>query len=65
MRVNGKDGVPGAGQSVEAFLEAGGYNKSAVVVEVNGTILTRTRFAATILAETDRVEILFFVGGGR
>ena len=35
-----------------------------VSVELNGDILERTDFATTSLQEGDRVELLYFMGGG-
>ena len=35
-----------------------------VSVEVNGQILKRTRFEETVLKDDDKVEFLYFMGGG-
>jgi sulfur carrier protein len=35
-----------------------------VSVELNGQILRRTEFDATILKDDDKVEFLYFMGGG-
>ncbi|MCP4131555.1 MAG: sulfur carrier protein ThiS [bacterium] len=35
-----------------------------VSVELNGTILNRSDFSSTIVKEGDRVEFLYFMGGG-
>ena len=35
-----------------------------VSVELNGRILKRTEFEETILRENDKVEFLYFMGGG-
>jgi len=35
-----------------------------VVAELNGAIVGRQRWADTVLAEGDRVELVTFVGGG-
>lgn len=35
-----------------------------VTVEVNGTILDRAEFGTTVLQPGDRVEFLYFMGGG-
>jgi sulfur carrier protein len=35
-----------------------------VSVELNGEILERKAFATTVLKEGDRVEFLYFMGGG-
>jgi len=36
-----------------------------VSVEVNGQILRRSDFETTALADGDKVEFLYFMGGGR
>ncbi|HJX62957.1 MAG TPA: sulfur carrier protein ThiS [Polyangia bacterium] len=36
-----------------------------VSVELNETIVERAAFDTTLLAEGDRVELLYFMGGGR
>ncbi len=35
-----------------------------VVVEVNGRILKRREFESTILNEDDKIEFLYYMGGG-
>jgi sulfur carrier protein len=35
-----------------------------VSVELNGEILERTLFGTTLLKDGDRVEFLYFMGGG-
>ncbi len=35
-----------------------------VSVELNGQILKRTKFEETILKDDDKVEFLYFMGGG-
>jgi len=36
-----------------------------VSVEINGQILRRNEFDATMLKEDDKVEFLYFMGGGK
>lgn len=36
-----------------------------VSVEINGQILRRTEFEQTVLKNDDKVEFLYFMGGGR
>ena len=36
-----------------------------VSVELNGQILRRTEFESTALKDDDKVEFLYFMGGGR
>lgn len=62
--VNGKDAAVTPGASVADFLAGKGFREKLVVVELNGHILDRGRFASTPLAAGDKVEIVHFVGGG-
>ena len=61
--VNGVAEPHPQGCSVADLLAARGHDP-AVVVERNGQILPRERFAQTRLADDDRLEIVQFVGGG-
>lgn len=49
-------------QDLIADLELKG---DRVAVELNGNIVPRAEWAATALADGDRLEIVHFVGGGR
>jgi sulfur carrier protein len=52
------------GQTLHALLVALDLDPDVVVVERNQDIVPGTAFAATVLQEDDRLEILSFVGGG-
>ena len=64
MRVNGKQVELKESVALEKFLESNGYAFSKVAVELNGKIVPRKEYAATILQDTDVLEIVCFVGGG-
>ncbi len=64
MRANGRDYSLEAPLTLLAFLEQEGFNVQRVVVEHNGNIITREHFAALTLADSDKLEIVQFVGGG-
>ena len=64
MRVNGKHVELKESLTVEKFLERNSYALSKVAVELNGKIVPRKEYAATILQDTDVLEIVCFVGGG-
>ena len=64
MRVNGKQVELKERLTLEKFLESNGYALTKVAVELNGKIVPRKEYAATILEETDALEIVCFVGGG-
>jgi len=50
--------------TLAALLEALGMRADRVAVELNREIVPRDRWAATHLAEGDRLELVHFVGGG-
>ena len=64
MRVNSKQVELKERLTLEKFLESNGYALSKVAVELNGKIVPRKEYAATILEDTDALEIVCFVGGG-
>ena len=64
MRVNGKQVELKERLTLEKFLESNGYAPTKVAVELNGKIVPRKEYAATILEDTDVLEIVCFVGGG-
>jgi thiamine biosynthesis protein ThiS len=37
---------------------------SRIAVELNGEVVRRDNWAATVLSEEDRLEVVHFVGGG-
>ena len=64
MRVNGKQVELKERLTLDKFLESNGYALLKVAVELNGKIVPRKEYAATILQDTDALEIVCFVGGG-
>ena len=64
MRVNGKQVELKERLTLDKFLESNGYALTKVAVELNGKIVPRKEYAATILQDTDALEIVCFVGGG-
>ena len=64
MRVNGKQLGLKESLALDKFLESNGYALTKVAVELNGKIVPRKEYAATILQDTDALEIVCFVGGG-
>ena len=64
MRVNGKQLGLKESLALDKFLESNGYALTKVAVELNGKIVPRKEYAATILEDTDALEIVCFVGGG-
>ena len=64
MRVNGKQLGLKESLALDKFLESNGYALTKVAVELNGKIVPRKEYAATILQDSDALEIVCFVGGG-
>ncbi len=64
--VNGEDVDSQDGISVsELLVEQNVKMPDMVSVELNGSIVRRENFDATNLKESDKVEFLYFMGGGR
>ncbi len=63
--VNGKKTNIADGLTVSQLLVQENVKMPDMVsVELNGQILRRTKFEETILKDDDKVEFLFFMGGG-
>jgi len=64
--INGKDTDFSDGLTVsELLVQQKVKMPDMVSVELNGQILRRTEFDQTTLEDNDRVEVLYFMGGGR
>lgn len=64
VKINGKP-EEFAGGSVLDLLKAKKIEPQMVAVEVNDAMVDREHLAATQLNEGDRLEFLFYMGGGR
>ena len=53
-----------ASLTLAALVEKLGMKPDRVAVELNQDIVPRDRWAATLLQEGDRLEVVHFVGGG-
>ncbi len=63
--VNGKETNITDGLTVSQLLVQENVKMPDMVsVELNGQILKRTKFEETILKDNDKVEFLYFMGGG-
>ena len=52
------------GISVDVLLHMFAIHTSNIAVEVNSQIVTKASYAETVLKDSDRIEIVTFVGGG-
>jgi len=64
VKINGKPEEISGGTVLD-LLQAKKIEPQMVAVEVNDTVLDRSLLATTSLNEGDRVEFLFYMGGGR
>ncbi|MEB3265622.1 MAG: sulfur carrier protein ThiS [Cyanobacteriota bacterium] len=64
LQVNGEAKPCPAGLNLEQALAALGYEPRLVVVELNGTIVSRQRWTSHTVVESDVLEVVTIVGGG-
>ena len=63
--INGKETNINDGLTVNELLAQENVQMPDMVsVELNGQILKRTKFEEAILKDNDKVEFLYFMGGG-
>ena len=63
VRINGEE-TDAAGRTVAEHIASAGFNPARVVVELNGGIVPKADYAATVLKDGDSVEVVCFMGGG-
>lgn len=65
--INGKDEEVAGIESITVIdlLTKKDVNPKMVSVEVNDTVLKKEEFITTLLKGGDRVEFLYFMGGGK
>ena len=64
IRLNGASHELAKGTTVAGLLREAGFAERRVAVEVNGTIVPRSRHDAHLLQAGDAVEIVQALGGG-
>ena len=64
LTVNGEEKQCPPATTLPQFLELQGMNPKLVAVEYNGQILHRQRWANTVMAQDDNLEVVTIVGGG-
>jgi len=64
VQVNGETQELPDGSSLADLVEQLSLPAARVAIELNRSVARRQEWAATILQEGDRVEIVHFVGGG-
>ncbi len=63
VKVNGVE-VDAAGKTVWEYITANDYDSKRIAVEHNGSIVFKSQYDKTVLADGDSLEIVSFVGGG-
>lgn len=63
LTINGLS-VDAAGKTVAEYLAQAGFNAVRIAVERNEEIVPKAKYAETVLADGDVVEVVNFVGGG-
>jgi thiamine biosynthesis protein ThiS len=64
LTINGEARQYDALANLSALIEALGLDPRKVAIERNLEIVPRSTYAATPLADGDRIEIVHFIGGG-
>lgn len=64
MLINGEEKSLACPTALSELLIQLGYRAAFVAVELNGTIIKQADFGSTTITDTDKLEIVSFVGGG-
>jgi sulfur carrier protein len=64
VKVNGATVALENNQSLLSFLEQKKYETAKIVVERNGEIVPKSKYKEVFLSDSDKLEIVSFVGGG-
>ena len=64
VHVNGQPKELDASATVAALVDVLGLTQKRIAVEVNKELVVKEEWAARVLREGDRVEVVTFVGGG-
>ena len=62
--LNGKEFLLDKKISLNDFLIIHNINTNNIVVEINGSIITKSLWGQYVLKENDKIEIITAVGGG-
>ena len=64
VTLNGEEKRLPEGVTLQDLVRELALEKHAIAVELNRSVVPKDRYAATSLAEGDRLEIVTLVGGG-
>lgn len=62
--INGEASEAEDGMTLAALADRLGVDPRKVAMEVNLTIIPRSRYGETLISEGDKIEIVQFIGGG-
>jgi len=62
--INGDSKEVPNGLNLEGVLEFFSLPSQRVAVELNKTVIPRREWTTTTVAESDKIEVIHFVGGG-
>ena len=60
----GKNAPEADGMKISEYIGKAGYTKGRIAVEYNGEILPKENYDKTVIASSDNIEIVEFMGGG-
>ena len=63
LKINGES-LDLAGVTLADYLAGSDFDARRIAVELNGAIVPKSAYAATVLADGDVIEVVSFVGGG-
>jgi sulfur carrier protein len=64
IQLNGEQQSIAAPASLQQLLEVFSLPQKRVAIELNGNVVSRNKWPETIVADGDRLEVVYFVGGG-
>ena len=64
MTVNGEQITLTEPVTVSQYLKNSGFTQNRIAVEINEEIVPKSQYETRTLCESDRVEIVTFMGGG-
>jgi sulfur carrier protein len=64
IQLNGKNITIKKNISISHLLKQYKLNERKIAIELNKKILSRQKYSKTILKNRDKIEVVYFIGGG-
>lgn len=64
MKINGKVILQNENMTLEEVLKKEGFSLEKSAVELNGSIISKSRYKEIEISKEDVIEVVSFVGGG-